>query len=322
MIPAINYARTVYLALIILNHVFIWSASPGVTVWFQDYGAIGFVAVSGFLASVKGFSEFPTQKVLTLLFLGALLSLYVQEAVAVILPNFALIIALGFFVARMNGSPTTRYLLGAGLIIAVFAPILSMLINKIPGMGNTLITGGTYPVISWTSVYLLGAALGSYYENGGLFSNKLFLITAFFAFIFKCGPLFIGQEYSMAKKPLTEWQELFLGWGYQGTTFSLLGGFSVASLVIYLSFRLLEGRNINNIIYQQLGFGTLTLYSLHLLSVPFLKRFDENPAISFTVTLILLYLFNFYWFIIRKNEKGLVEKFSIWIFKKTGALNN
>lgn len=316
MIHALNTARGIFLALIIVNHIFNWSDSPEVATWFQDYGAIGFVAVSGFLVGTKGIGMFPLPRFFMLLASGGILTVIAQESVAVILVNFALIIAGGHLllsrIAYRSGAIDYDDAARLGVAIALIAPIISLIANQIPGVGQLPFTSGTYPVISWISIYVLGAALGAYYDEQEL-PLRLMPVLLGGVFIFKIVPVLFGQEYSMAHKPLSQADELLLAWGYQATTLSLLGGFSVAACLIVL---LLQLPDKPAPVLGALGTGTLTLYFLHVTSMPFLQKINEPPLLSLTITLLLLWAWNWVWFGVLKNQKGLIDGSLEGFFKK------
>lgn len=318
---ALDTVRGLALLGILINHIFYVSFQPAVAV-LQDFHAIAFVLLAGVMMTYVQKDSHVTNVVRAIVV--GIIALVIgagNPPIDLILLNFAWLFLLGEFIFKKR---STWFLLVTAGIVGVAGPVLSRVIRAGPGDQTYPNVGvqhllsepwllvlkpfvyGHYPLLQWSAVFLVGMGIGRLLKEekfrdacmhnwekiaGGALVVCLAITALSMMVVSPDGAFAMGS----GNVPVTDsWRAvLWSSYAYSGTTLGLIRGVGVTVLVIALLLPLCRRSNL----VGRLGASTLSVYSLHALSMLFFPV--EAPlwasGVFFAMTLLFLGVFVLRW---------------------------
>ena len=318
---ALDAVRGLALIGILINHIFYISFQPAVAV-LQDFHAIAFVLLAGVMMTyAQKDSHVPGVVRAVIIGIIALVIGAGNPPIDIILLNFTWLFLIGEFILKKRSA---RFLLITAGIIAVLGPILSRGIRLslgdqvYPNVGVQHLFSepwllvlkpfvyGHYPLLQWSAVFVVGMGIGrllqneqfrvAYSRHWGKIATASLGVSIVITAISLClvspeGAFAMGDGNVPVSAP---WTDVFASsYAYSGTMLGLARGVAVTIALTALLTPLCKRPSL----LGALGAGTLSVYSLHALSMLFFPV--EAPlwasGVFFGVTLLILGAFVLRW---------------------------
>ncbi|MBO3084805.1 heparan-alpha-glucosaminide N-acetyltransferase domain-containing protein [Cellulomonas fengjieae] len=203
-------------------------------------------------------------RALLLFALGALLVL-LATPVAVILPTYGLLFALGCVALRWSRA---ALLVAAGVVAVVGPPLgqwLAAALDGRPTLLTEITVGHYYPAIVWMAYVLVGLAIG----RSDLRSGRLQAAGAAVG----AGLVVLGHGGSWVARHTLRWPDgLATAEPHSSTTFEVVGNVGVAALVLAVSLAVAARWPRALAPLAAVGSLALTAYTLHIVAIALLGR--------------------------------------------------